>query len=144
MNKIIFFLCLILVMFSLVACKQVGKTNNVVVNVEKSDKFSEEEINDAINCVKEKFKDFEGCNLTRLWYDEEQSNNLIKSYLKYGKGKGNGVKVENVIVLLSSFTVDSSGGDGSLRPNSTYSNWHWTLIRDSKTGTWKVDGSGLD
>jgi hypothetical protein len=144
MKKMISFLCLLLVVFSLAACKQAGRTNNVEVSIEKSDKFSEKEINDAINCVKEKFKDFERCNLKRLWYDEEQSNNHIKAYLKYGKGKGNGVKAENVIVLLSSFAVDSSGGDESLRPNSTYSNWNWTLIRDSKTGNWQVDCWGFD
>lgn len=52
MKKMIFFLCVILVTFSLVSCKQVGKTNNVVVSIGKSDKFSVEEINDAVNCVK--------------------------------------------------------------------------------------------
>jgi PP-loop superfamily ATP-utilizing enzyme len=52
MKKLVCFLCVILVMFSLVAYTQVGKTNNVVVSIKKSDKFSEKEINDAINCVK--------------------------------------------------------------------------------------------
>ncbi len=36
---------------------------------------------------------------------------------------------DEVIVLLSSFDVDSSGGDGSLNPNSTYSDWKWILVR---------------
>lgn len=142
MKKIIFFLCIVLVAFSLVVRIQVGKTNNTVVSIEKSDKFSEEEINNAMSCVKKKFKDFRGCNLTALWYEEEKSNNFIKGYLKNGKGSVNGVKAENVIILLSNFDVDSSGGDGSLNPNSTYSSWNWILIRDSKTGKWKVDDWG--
>lgn len=146
MKKLLSFLCLFSVMFSmmfsLVACKQVGKTNHVAVNIEKSDKFSEEEINDAINCVKKKFKDFDGCNLTKLWYDEEKSNRFIGGYLENGKGSVNGAKAEDVIVLLSDFEVDSSGGDGSLNPNSTYTGWNWILIRDSKTGNWKVDDWG--
>jgi len=142
MKKMIFFLCLILVAFSLVAYKQAGKTNNVAVNIEKSDKFSENEINNAVNCVKKKFKDFRGCNLTKLWYDEKKSNNFIEGYLSNGKGSVNGVKVENVIVLLSNFNVNSSGGIGGFNPNSTYSNWNWILIRDSKTGNWKVDDWG--
>jgi hypothetical protein len=45
-------------------------------------------------------------------------------------------------VLLSDFNVDSSGGDGSLNPNSTYGGWNWILIRDSKTGNWRVDDWG--
>ena len=32
---------------------------------------------------------------------------------------------DEVIVLLSSFDVDSSGGDGSLIQNSTYNDWRW-------------------
>ena len=40
------------------------------------------------------------------------------------------------MVLLSSFDVDSSGGDGSLNPNSTYDNWMWILVR-SKNEEWK-------
>ncbi|MBW9146766.1 DUF4829 domain-containing protein [Clostridium sp. CM027] len=139
MKKIIAFLCLILVVLFLLVYKQVGKTNNAVVSIGKSDKFSQGEMNDATNCVKKKFKDFRGCSLTKLWYDEKKSNYFIGGYLKYGKGSANGVKSENVIVLLSTFNVDFSGGDGSFNPNSTYSNWNWTLIRDSKTGNWRVD-----
>jgi hypothetical protein len=141
MKKIISFLCLILVLvvFFLLVYNQVGKTNNAVVSIGKSDKFSQEEINNAINCVKKKFKDFRGCNLTKLWYDEEKSNYFIKVY---GKGSVNGVKAENIIVLLSTFDVNSSGGDGSLNPNSTYSNWNWIVIRDRKTGNWRVEDSG--
>jgi hypothetical protein len=142
MKKIIYLLCVILVAFSLVACKQVGKTNNAVVSIGKSDKFSVKEINDAVNCVNERFKNFEGCNLTKLWYDDEKSNSFIKGYMKGGRGSVNGVKAENVIVLLSNFDVGSSDGDGTLNLNSTYSDWMWILIRDSKTGNWKVDDMG--
>ena len=43
---------------------------------------------------------------------------------------------DELIVLLSSFDVDASGGDGSLNPNETYSNWNWILVRDSG-GQWR-------
>jgi hypothetical protein len=66
-----------------------------------------------------KFKDFKGYQLTKLWYDEEKSNNQIDGYMAGGHGASNNVSKENVIVLYSDFTVDSSGGDGSLEPNST-------------------------
>ena len=127
---------------SLGACKQAGRTNNAEVTIGKSDKFSEEEINSAINTVKIKFKDFNGCDLKKLWYDEEKSNKFTQWYLEGGRGSVNGVQAENVIVLLSDFKVDSSGGDGSLNPNFTYTGWNWILIRDSKEGKWKVDDWG--
>ena len=142
MKKMVFFLCVISVVFSLAACKQAGRTDNVTVNIDKSSKFSEEEINNAINCVMKKFKDFKGCNLTKLWYDEEKSNNFTEEYLKGGRGSINGVKAENVIVLLSNFDVDSSGAAGGFNPDSTYSDWNWILIRDSKTSKWRVDDCG--
>ena len=43
---------------------------------------------------------------------------------------------DEVIVLLSSFDVDSSGGDGSLNPNSTYNDWKWILVR-TNGGQWQ-------
>ncbi len=122
--------------------KQVGKTDNIVVSIGTTDKFSENELNGAVNCVKKSFKSYKGATLTKLWYDEEKSDQFIEGYLKNGRGSVNGVKPENVIVLLSNFDVDSSGEDGSLNPNSTYDNYNWILIRDSKTDNWKVDDRG--
>ncbi|MFJ7932523.1 DUF4829 domain-containing protein [Peribacillus sp. NPDC096448] len=142
MKKVIFYLCLIVVIFSIVFYNQVGKTNNVQVSIEKSDKFSEEEINEAVVSVKKKFKEFKGCKLTEIWYSESESKEFAEDYLKYGGGYENSVNVENVIVLLSNFDVDSSGGDGSFEPNSTQSNWNWILIRDSKSDDWRVDDWG--
>lgn len=142
MRKIVFFLCLILMVLSLMVVTQVGKTDNVVVNIGATDKFSKNEVNDAVNCVKESFKSFKGCTLTKLWYDEKKSNQCIEGYLKNGRGSVNGVKPENVIVLLSNFDVDSSGGNGGVNPNSTYDNYNWILIRDSKADNWKVDDRG--
>ena len=37
---------------------------------------------------------------------------------------------------VASFDVDSSGGDGSLNPNSTYSDWKWILVR-TNGGHWQ-------
>lgn len=108
-----------------------------------SDKFSEAEISDAMYCVMDKFDNaFKGCELTKLWYDEEISNAQIESYMTGGRGSFNGINKNNVIVLLSEFNVDSSGGDGSLNPNSTYNNWIWILIRDSGKDEWRVDDWG--
>lgn len=46
------------------------------------------------------------------------------------------MKKAPVIVLVSSFIVDASGGDSSLNPNSTYNNWTWILVRNG-TGIWQ-------
>ena len=46
---------------------------------------------------------------------------------------------DETIVLLSSFDVDSSGGNGSLNPNSTYDGWNWILVRKEGEGWVHVD-----
>ncbi|MEJ9319134.1 DUF4829 domain-containing protein, partial [Halalkalibacterium halodurans] len=84
----------------------------------------------------------EGCELTDLWYSENKSNERIDDYLKYGKGSSNGIKEENIIVLLSNFEVNSRGGDGSFEPNSSYSDWTWILVRDTHSDDWRVDDWG--
>lgn len=139
MKKGTYFFIIILMLFSLAGCSSDHRGNDAKVTIGKSEKFSEEEINDSVECTKEKFKSFKGCTLTDIWYDEEKSNKLTHNYLQEGNGGyESGATSENTIVLMSNFEVGSSGGDGSLEPNSTYTDWQWYLVRDSKNGKWKV------
>ncbi|MEH7107477.1 DUF4829 domain-containing protein [Bacillus sp. JJ1764] len=140
--RVMFSLCLILAVYFIVSITQGGKTNNVAVSIEVSDKFSEEEINNAINTVKRKFRGFDGCEMTKLWYSEKDSNKIIEDYLNSGSGSEKGIKAENVIVLLSNFDVDSSGVKEGFNPNSTYTHWNWILVRNSKTENWQVKDWG--
>ncbi len=142
MKKIIIPLFLLLVLLSLTIYKHSDKTSQAPIIIGASSKFTQEELNSAVQSVKQRFKDFEGCKLTKLWYDEEKSNRFIEGYLQHGKGSTNGVTASNVVVLLSDFDVDSSGGDGSLNPNSTYTDWKWILIRDDGDKPWRVDDWG--
>lgn len=141
MKKLIISLCLILSIFSLVACNQEEISNDIKIDISKSTKFSKAEINDAINCVKNNFS-FPASTLTKIWYDEEKSNYLVDVYLKYGQGSVNGVSSENVIILLSNFDVDGSGDNPVLESNSTYTDYQWVLIRDNKKSNWEIDDCG--
>lgn len=95
-----------------------------------SEIYSESEINSAIDTVKEYFKsNFEGCTLTMLKYAGDDRNEASDIWAKRHDA-------EKAIILLSSFDVDSSGGDGSLNPNSKYDNWQWILV-ENESGTWE-------
>lgn len=143
MKKVIYFFIIVLMLFSLAGCSLDDRINNAKVTIGKSEKFSEQEIKEAIQCTKENFKSFKGCNLTDIWYNEAKSNKLTQNYLEEGNGGyESGATAENTIVLMSNFDVDSSGGDGSLEPNSTYTDWQWYLVRDNKNTKWEVVGSG--
>jgi len=134
---LLFTLCI-----SLSACKNSGKTNNAEIDYGSSIKFNEAEIKSAVDTVLIKFKDFDSCDLKKIYYDESKSDSQVEGYLSNGRGSDNGAKKENVIILFSDFYVDSSGGDGSFNPDSTYTNWMWILIRDSADDKWKVDDWG--
>ena len=99
MKKIIILFCCLLSVFSLVACNKGSVSNDILIEVSKSTKFSKDEIESAIQNVKSNFS-FSEATLTNIWYDEEKSNYLIDSYLENGRGLTNGVKEENVIILL--------------------------------------------
>ena len=130
-KRLLVIIVLIVLCAILTACSNRGNTENVVTDIGSSEKFSDNEINTAMECVIKKFKDFEGCELTKLWYDEDHSDSWIEEYAP-----------GSAIVLLSEFEVKEKGGDGSLNPNSTYENWSWILTRESETSSWQVKDWG--
>ena len=142
MKKIVIYLSMILMIFSLVGCNQNNKSTNIKLDIGESTKFSKEEIDNAVDCLKRSF-DFEACTLTKIYYNEEISNTAVEDYLQFGNGSVNKVKAENVIVLLSDFDVDNSGDNPVLNPGETYTNYNWILIRDDKSSDWKVDDCGF-
>ena len=143
MKKVLIAFIIIGVCFGFAACGQAGgKTGNVEVIIGDSVRFDREEIVRAADSVIKEFADFKGCELTQLWYDEAISDFTIDGYVESGSGSVNGVGKENVIVLLSNFDVDSSGGDGSFNPNSTYTDWNWIVIRDSENEDWYIKDWG--
>ncbi|MGN9166353.1 DUF4829 domain-containing protein [Tissierellaceae bacterium HCP3S3_D8] len=141
MRRIVISFFILLLVFSLVSCKESSPADNLIIDIEESTKFTEEEITEAIDRVKDNF-DFPACTLTKVWYDKEKSDSLVTMYLENGKGLGSGIKPENVIVLLSNFDVDGSGDNPVLNPNSTYEDYQWILIRDSEASNWVIDDWG--
>ena len=103
--------------------------------VGESDIFTEEEIQSAMDAVIVRFKlGFKGCKLREVRYEEEIN---LRDGAQWAEQYG----ADSAIVLLSTFDVGSSGGDGSLNPNSTYSNWQWILTRNDGE-RWELRTSG--
>ena len=96
-----------------------------------SELYTDREIGKAMDIVADYFKkEFDGCTLIRLEYDEAAVRDELMGWAdQYEEGQA--------IVLLSDFDVDSSGGDGSLNPNDTYRNWKWILTRTG-AGEWQL------
>ena len=85
----------------------------------------------AVQAVIAGFRDFQGCTLKEISYAGDET---VRKEQEYILGFGD---YDEGIVLLSSFTVDEHGGDGSLEPNHTYTRWGWYLARKNG-GKWNI------
>ena len=128
MKKIVCIMLGILLVFSLSACG--GNVRGVKTHYVDSEMYSQDDINSAIDTIKKEFKsDWKGCTLTEIYYAGDDCSKDHQDWADRNNA-------DEVIVLLSSFDVDSSGADGSLNPNSTYDNWNWILVR-TNGGQWQ-------
>lgn len=114
---------------------QGGNVSHVQTSFSDTDSHKEEDIRKAMEIVRRYFrKEFKGCTLTKLWYEENFSSTFEGEWMHQYNGK-------EAIVLLSNFDVDGSGGDGSLNPNETYTDWEWILVKDHND-TWQLETWG--
>ena len=129
MRKIASLLSLFTLLLTLCACG--GDISNVNITIPSdSSLYSTEEIKDAIDVAMEYFKkEFDGCTLTEITYAGDETSADFTEWAQRIDG-------DEVIVLVSSFDVDASGGDGSLNPNSTYTKWMWIMARQ-EGGKWQ-------
>jgi len=128
MKKYICVALCVLFFFSLCACG--GKISEVKTRNIDSNTYSQDDIRDAIDVIKKEFEaEWSGCTLTEIYYAGDEKSKDHQDWATRNDA-------DEVIVLLSSFDVDSSGGDGSLNTNSTYDNWMWILVR-TNDGAWK-------
>ena len=128
MKKLIALVLALVCVIGLVACG--GNVKNVKITDYSSEIYSDAEIENAIDVAINYFeKNFEGCTLTEITYlgDDELDN-----WQEFAERNN----ADDVMVLVSSFNVGASGGDGSLNPNDTYTNWKWVLVR-TNDGKWE-------
>ncbi len=122
---------LLLLTFLLTLCACGGDVSKVSISIpSESDLYTTKEIEDAIDVTLDYFKkEFKGCTLTELSYAGDETSADFAEWAQRIDG-------DEVIVLVSSFDVDASGGDGSLNPGSTYTKWMWILAREDG-GKWQ-------
>lgn len=127
----------IMILFSLTGCK--GKTDgDITIDKGNSSKFSEAEIDSAIKVVKDNFS-FPGSKLKSISYDEAKSEDAIKDFMEYGKGKGIDIDPNNIIVLFSDFDVS---GENPVLSKGEYKDYSWILVRKDKDREWKIEDQG--
>lgn len=110
--KKIFMILYIFFLITLSSCG--GNVSEVQTHHVDSEIYSQEDILSAIDTIKKEFKsEWKGCTLTEIYYAGDE---LAEGYQEYAYANGE----DEAMILLSSFDVDFTGGDGSLNANSTY------------------------
>ena len=133
MKRICNFLTVLLCGLLLAGCGG-GKVQTMPA-IGPSDLYTGAEIEKAMDIVLGYFqKEFDGCTLTRLEYDEA----AVREELPGWAAQYNDAQA---IVLLSDFYVSPNGGDGSLNTDETYRNWKWVLTRTGN-GNWVLQTWG--
>lgn len=124
---ILIFMSMVMV---LTACGRGNIDQVKIAEWEPSAIYTDEEIEAAFQTVKDYFyENFSGCTLIELYYPGDSSQDEFQELAKEHNA-------DKAIIIYSTFDVDSSGGDGSLNPNSTYEGWSWSLILN-KDGEWE-------
>lgn len=126
---------LVVIAFALAGCS--GDVSRAIIELGDSERFSQAELQAAADVVLTKFREFEGCTLLRLTYDEEFSEE--QGALTWPRP----ADAQDVVVFTSDFAVDWTGSDGSLTPNSTYSGWSWEVTRTDPAAPWVVWNWGV-
>ncbi|MCM1363774.1 MAG: hypothetical protein NC122_01265 [Faecalibacterium sp.] len=117
-----------------------AKTSDCVINLGKSEKFNDGELDNACRAVKKYFRTFNDCSLLTIEYDETESNSIIEEYLKSDSTII--TSAENSIILTSSFeALTDYAGKGSFNKGEI-DGWRWILTRNSANGKWHVKGCG--
>ncbi len=134
MKRTVCIIMCILMTLCFVSCG--GNVRNVKTKVVESNLYTQSDIDEAIDVIIKVFAlEWSGCTLTEIYYSGDENAREFQHWASlYNADEG--------IVLTSSFTVDFTGGDGSLEPNSTYDDWEWILVRN-KGGHWKYMDHGV-
>ena len=106
----------------------------VSVTYAKSDMFTEEDLKNAVECVKQDFQSLQGCKLFSLAY-----NGDARSLREKESQPQNGLQYDEYIVIDSVFLSPLSGG-GAWNKASIYT-WCWILGRKTG-GEWIVISRG--
>lgn len=129
-------LCLVLAL-SLVGCGN-STISDVKIDYGNSSIYTEEDMNAAIEIIKETFSTFEGCELHSLSYSSDEACNNADNIAWMNdleEANDNKEVFTQCIAFDSSFRSPKNGG-GAWEANEEYI-WSWWLAR-SDGGEWKL------
>lgn len=113
-----------------------GNLDNVAVDYGDSALYTQAEIGQAVQVVKDTFRTFNGCTLHSLSYAGDERS---EAELDYYNAALEDAAYISCIVLNSSFHSPKNGG-GAWEANTEYT-WNWILAKESG-GDWTLISYG--
>lgn len=113
---------------------------SLVIENEPSSRYSQEEIQQAIDTVERTFiLEFDGCTLTEIGYAGDE---MSQSEYDYNAEHAALDPSTEYLVLTSTFLSPSKGrGEGTWNPDTLYEGWQWILCRENG-GPWVLSDWG--
>jgi len=108
-----------------------GDVSNVKIVYGKSELFSKQDMDAAIEAIFEKFEEWDGCTLYTVTY---MGDEVSKDNLNYCNDLYESAVLDECIVFESSFHTGYSG-DLGFNTNQDYDGWTWYLARKN-VGQW--------
>ena len=103
-------------------CAAVLRTGSTAVQIGESEKFNENELQNALSCIKK-----EPITIEMLLYDEKQSEDILSRW----EG-ASAYAPENLMAVCSDFRIETE----------SYQDYVWILGREDKSDNWKIIDSG--
>ena len=134
LKKLILLVVILVAGVYLISWSGDGKVDKVDVEIGAFSKYDQGELEDAISCIKEEFRqEYSGCRLDKVYYNEEFSDKEVKS-LEYKDKK-------SMIAIQAEYFV-GPWGDSTEEKYTEIDDWCWILQKNEKTEKWEIVTSG--
>ncbi|MBQ6413078.1 MAG: hypothetical protein IJI19_06340 [Ruminococcus sp.] len=123
MRRIVTVLLILISAFLFCACGDISELKIIEVD---SEKYSQEEIDEAIEVVKDYFlKNYDDCKLLTIQC----------------AGDGNIDERLGLILISDLYTTEQYHSPGSKSPGETYTGWEWVMTQN-ENGKWEIKNMG--
>ena len=134
MKKVLVILMVSVLLIASTACKERGNSS-IERNLGSSEKFTSEEIQEAMLEVERKFS-LQDARITKIYYDEKKYEEELDVYMNYGMGSTKDIDPKDVIVIFTDLEVDNDKNEGLSA--GKYNDFMWILNRNS-SGKWAIE-----
>lgn len=137
MKKILILIVTLICIFQLTGCS-VNTATEVTIDYGNSEIYSKDDMDSAIQQIKEEFNTWDGCELHSIAYssDDECNADNISWMNELEEANDASETFTQCIMFTSEFHSPKDGG-GAWNSDYEYTSWQWWLAR-TDSGEWKL------